>query len=290
MIKKINYEINYNNLILSAAIGYKWNNLKVFVKSLRNVSNDRVIFIVDKNIDKITKNNLDHYKIEYFTYTNKNLSKIFDKEKFISDVAQKRYEIYELILKKLIIKPKKILLTDSRDVVFQTNIFKYVFKKPLNFFLESERILNDSRNIKWLKRTVGKDEFEKIKNNFISCSGTTLGNYNEILNYTSLMIKYLFLFPYKRPFRHIIIFKKVQTGFDQGIHNYLIHNDFFKNKECHKNNFSRICTTAYMKNFKFNKKGQLINKKGKIYSLIHQYDRSFKKDGSEVFKFENIYE
>ena len=44
--------------------------------------------------------------------------------------------------------------------------------------------------------------------------------------------------------------------------------------ECHKNNFSSICTTAYMKKFMFNKKGQLINKEGVIYSLIHQYDRS----------------
>ena len=125
---------------------------------------------------------------------------------------------------------------------------------------------------------------------FISCSGTTLGNYNEILNYITLMKTHLCLFPYKKPLRHIIIFKKIQTGFDQGIHNYLIYNDFFKNKECHKNDFSKICTTAYMKKFKFNKKGQLINKKGEIYSLIHQYDRSFKKDGSEVFNFKNKYD
>ena len=45
-------KINYNNLILSAAIGYKWSDLKIFIKSLRKVSNDRVIFIVGKNIEK----------------------------------------------------------------------------------------------------------------------------------------------------------------------------------------------------------------------------------------------
>ena len=60
--------------------------------------------------------------------------------------------------------------------------------------------------------------------------------------------------------------------------------------ECHKNNFSSICTTAYMKKFMFNKKGQLINKEGVIYSLIHQYDRSYKKDGSKVFDFKKKYE
>ena len=51
-----------------------------------------------------------------------------------------------------------------------------------------------------------------------------------------------------------------------------------------------ICTTAYMKKFNFNKKKQLINKSGKIYSIIHQYDRCYKKDGSLIFDFKKIYE
>ena len=56
-MKRNNYpsRINCNNLILSAGIGYKWNDLKIFIKSLRKVSNDRVIIIVDDNLDKTTK-------------------------------------------------------------------------------------------------------------------------------------------------------------------------------------------------------------------------------------------
>ena len=72
-MKKNDYllKINYNNLILSAGIGYKWNNLKIFIKSLRKVSNDRVIIIVDDNLDNTTKEKFNQYRIEYYNYKKK---------------------------------------------------------------------------------------------------------------------------------------------------------------------------------------------------------------------------
>ena len=153
--------------------------------------------------------NFSYYKIGYHIYADKNLTNIPGLKNSKSDIGQRRYEMYISILEKLEKKPNKILLTDSRDVVFQSNIFDHSFKRPLNFFLESEKIMNDPRNVRWLKRTVGQQVFEKIKDNLISCSGTTLGNFEEIMNYIKLMKKNLYLFPYKRPLRHIISLKKV---------------------------------------------------------------------------------
>ena len=127
-------KINYNNLILSAAIGYKWSDLKIFIKSLRKVSNDRVIFIVGKNIEKETVEKFCYYKIGYHIYTDKNLTNIPGLKNSKSDIGQRRYEMYISILEKLEKKPIKILLTDFRDVVFQSNIFDHSFKRPLNFF------------------------------------------------------------------------------------------------------------------------------------------------------------
>ena len=277
--------INNNNLILSAAINYRWNDLKIFIKSLRKVSNNRVILIVDEDLDEKTKIKFKFYKIDFLKYKKIKLESHIQK----NNIAQKRYEIYEQILKSISQKPKKIFLTDSRDVVFQSNIFRHKFLKPINFFLEEEKILNDPRNIRWLKRTVGINAYEKIKNKNISCSGTTLGNYEEILKYVILMKKNLNYFKYKRPFRHIITFKKKDTGYDQGIHNYLVHNNFFKNKKCYRNNLSIICTTAYMKKFKFNKNKKLLNKNGVIYDVIHQYDRCYDKNGKSIFNYEKIY-
>lgn len=285
MIENKNFRTNKFNLILSAAIGYHWNDLKIFVKSLRKFSKDRVIFIVDNNLDKITKKKLNENKIECF-----NFKKVLNYEINNQEIAQKRYTLYEYILRNLKEKPKNILLSDSRDVVFQSSIFNNKFKQPLNFFFESEKIQNDPRNSRWLIRTVGIEEFNKIKKKYISCSGTTLGDYKEILEYTVLMKKYLNLYPYKRPLRHIISFKKKDTGFDQGIHNFLIHNNFFEKKQIHKNGYSKICTTAYMKKFKFNNKQELINKNGQVYSIIHQYDRCYNDNGRPIFNFKEKYE
>ena len=158
MIKNKKFKNNKYNLILSAAVGYKWNDLKIFVKSLRKISNDRVIFIVDNNLDQTTKKQFILNNIEYFNFKEKLNLKIQNQE-----IAQRRYELYEYVLKNLDERPRKILLTDSRDVVFQSNIFNNKFKKPLNFFFEKEKIQNDPRNVRWLIRTVGIEEFEKIK-------------------------------------------------------------------------------------------------------------------------------
>lgn len=281
--------IDIKNLILGAAFGYQWSDLKIFIKSLRKFSNCRVILIFGNKLDKKNKDKLRFYKIEHYIYKRKNSMRVPGLINSKSDVGQRRYEMYEYILKKIKKKPKKVLLTDTRDVVFQDDLFKNNFHKPINFFLENERIINDSRNSRWLKRTVGKDKYDEIKKKKISCSGTTLGNYNQIIKYSNLMNKHLLLYPYKRPIRHLIIFKKIEP-YDQGIHNYLIYNNFFKDMQLHENEFSKICTTAYMKKFSIDKKGQLRNKKNQLYSLIHQYDRSFNKKGIPIFNFKKLYE
>ena len=103
-------KINYNNLILSAAIGYKWSDLKIFIKSLRKVSNDRVIFIVSKNIEKETVEKFSYYKIDYHIYTDKNLINIPGLKNSKSDVGQRRYEMYIPILEKLKKNLKKYYL------------------------------------------------------------------------------------------------------------------------------------------------------------------------------------
>ena len=281
-------KINYKNLILGAAVGYTWDDLKIFIKSLRKFSNCRVILIFENVLSSKLKNKFKNYNIDYFIYKEKNKKNIPGLINSKSDVGQRRYGMYEVVLKSIKKKPNKILLTDTRDVVFQNDLFKNKFKKSINFFLEDAKILRDSRNSRWLKRTVGENNFEKIKRKTISCSGTTIGNYNQILKYSILMKKYLVLYPYKRPLRHLIVFKKVEP-YDQAIHNYLIYNNFFNNLELHKNGFSKICTTAYMKKYFFDKKGQLRNKKNELYSLIHQYDRSFYKNGLPIFNFKRLY-
>ena len=51
MIKNKKFKTNKCNLILSAAIGYRWNDLKIFVKSLRKFKQTKFSF---KNLTTLT--------------------------------------------------------------------------------------------------------------------------------------------------------------------------------------------------------------------------------------------
>ena len=181
--------INNTNLILGAALGYSWDDLKIFIKSLRKFENCRVILIFEDTLNQRLKNEFRNYKIEYFIHKQKKKEDIPGLTNSKSDVGQRRYEMYEQVLKKIKNKPKTILLTDTRDVVFQKNLFKNKFKKTLNFFLENEIILNDPRNSRWLERTVGKKEYNKIKVPLVvRLAGTNFKEGKEILDKSGLKL------------------------------------------------------------------------------------------------------
>ena len=99
--------IDIKNLILGAAFGYQWSDLKIFIKSLRKFSNCRVILIFGNKLDKKNKDKLRFYKIEHYIYKRKNSMRVQGLINSKSDVSQRRYEMYEYILKKIKKKTKK---------------------------------------------------------------------------------------------------------------------------------------------------------------------------------------
>lgn len=264
-----------SNLLVTAAIGYNWSDVNNLVKSFRRYSSDTIVIITDnlsKNFyNEAKKNNVELFYINLnrYNFINKfnSLFSFFKKNEF----SQIRYFVYKEVLKKFS-KKKKIIICDSRDVWFQNNPFKKNYRTELSFFLEEQLIKNDKRNKRWLVNTVGIEEYNKIKNNFISCCGVIMGTYNGIKKYSYLMSKYLKGYPYKRPLRHIITFKPIKP-YDQGIHNYLIYNNLLKNYEIIKNQFGLVANISHMQKIKKNKTGKMINELNQEYDIIHGYDR-----------------
>lgn len=263
------------NLVLSCAYNYGWDQLKIFVKTLRKYYSGSLI-IATNSYDNFLKEKFKEYKVTNSIFDIKKYHTAFEgmKDK-PSDICQLRYSIFFDILSGYTNQnyPKQVLLCDCRDIFFQKDPFKYNYKSKLNFFLEENYIYNDARNRKWLTQTVGKIFYNKIKNNLISCSGTTLGDFENVLSYTKLMKDNLLKYPYKKPFRHLIINKKVAVGYDQGLHNFIIYNNLLTDFHLHENPSSNICTTAWVKNFNFDNEKCLLNSKNERYALIHQYDR-----------------
>ena len=246
------------NLILSAAAGYNWSQLEVFIRSLRKVYSEKVVLILNNpNSELISK--LRDFDIDFL-----------NTDIVPTDSYQSRYQYYSDYLNSNH-NYKKVLLTDSRDVFFQNNPFDFPYRKELNFFLEDEHIANSSVNVKWIKRTVGNLALQKIKNQFISCCGQVIGTHEKILGYCNTMNSNISLYKY-RPSFHSLLFKRKIKGWDQGIHNYLVYSDFFKNVDFYTNKNGDVATLTLNKSLNFNKNNRLVNGNGQEYSIVHQYD------------------
>ena len=261
------------NLILSVAAGYSWKQLEIFIRTLRKFYCQKVILILN-NPDANLVNNLKFFNIDFLS------TDIIPASSYHS-----RYQYYHDYLKNNKIYDN-VLLTDSRDVFFQGNPFDFIYKKDINFFLEDEIIKNSSVNIKWIKRTVGTLFLKKIISRRISCCGQVIGNYESILNYCDIMKKNIIKYPYKSSI-HSLFFNRKIKGWDQGIHNYLVYSDIFKNADFYDNKNGNIATLSLSKKLNFNSAGRLINENGDEYSTIHQYDHFINKFKSLIYKISN---
>jgi hypothetical protein len=166
---------------------------------------------------------------------------------------------------------KNIMLSDTRDVVFQRDPFDFPINDSLCCFLEdpSITIANEMHNAGWIRRGFGEATLNTIGNNPISCAGITMGSASAVLEYTQQMCKIL-LSPSIRSIAGI-------TGLDQGIHNYAIRMNVFGNRlRLFENMKGPVMTLGLMKKESqcfHPDSGLLLNEDGSVCHTIHQYDR-----------------
>ena len=106
-----------------------------------------------------------------------------------------------------------VMLTDVRDVVFQSDPFDSELGDELLCFLEDERqpIARQPHNRKWVQTAFGPDVLRELGALPVVCAGVTIGPSHRVLGYLRVMIEFLSSLPTQR------------TGLDQAVHNYVIH-------------------------------------------------------------------
>jgi hypothetical protein len=164
---------------------------------------------------------------------------------------------------------KSVMLTDVRDVVIQRDPFTWDglgCSDCLHVFLEEgKRIEECPWNSGWVEVIYGKEAFDAIKHNSISCSGVTLGTFKTIYDYVVLMVTQLNATTVKL------------GGIDQGVHNYLLWNDLLPQPVAvHDNGHGAVLTMGYMggeylQTHMLN--GVLLNKNFEPVPVVHQFDR-----------------
>ena len=254
-----NLIITKKNLILGVIINYKWKKIAPFFISFKKASFnncDCVMFV--KNL---TQNTI--HKLESF-----NVKIIKIQRPIKARIINYRHKLYRDFLRNNIDKYKLVLSIDVRDSFFQKDIFKYYEnnKSFISLALE-DGYLSHFLNKRWIMKAFGSKVYNKIKHERIICGGTILGSLDKILKFSSTIWKIMRQSNYSR--------KKWN---DQAVINYLIYykklfakDTIFRNE----NKDSPFLTLAISKpeSFMIDSEDNILNIKGKIPAVIHQYDR-----------------
>ena len=158
----------------------------------------------------------------------------------------------------------KVLLTDSRDVVFQKDPFAFINGKVVSG-LEEQTIGRCSINSAWLTHLYGNEVRESLSERKIICSGVTMGPAGEIERYLTRMCGEIWR----------CLSKVAMVGqYDQGIHNYLIYNGSVS-AELTSNRDGIIATLHHEDpgTIRRDEDGGGIIVQGNRPAIVHQYDR-----------------
>ena len=262
------------NLIIGVIKNYNFRDVKPFVSTLMKTGYKGEVVFFCNNVsiesqDKLRKHGVTciNFGISY-PYVEKQYSadigilpKSFSKQLHLFSLRQILYYLY---LNNCGKKYENIMLTDVRDVIFQKDPFDFIINGNLCCTLESEDwpISKSSFNATEIETVFGVEAYEKIKANLISNCGVTIGPSVLIMKYLEKMID-------------LILSGGGSTITDQGIHNYIMWNGMIPNIKFLKNNEGPVLTLGYEKIVHRNKDKKIVDNKGNIINIIHQYDRHF---------------
>jgi len=240
-------------LVLGAAFGYGIEQVKPFVLSLRRCYDGLVVFVVDNLSSELEKFYEENNIITYIPDApiNRGYGNV-DRFRFYLDCLENFEDI------------DNIMLTDIRDVVFQSNPFVDYPKYAIEFFAEPELFGQCPHNGPWYTGLYGADSLSKIKDEYVLCAGTTLGDRQTIVKYISELIKEI---------EKLEASGKAHGTCDQAVHNHLVYTGVFDDYRINQNGEGLVSTMHHSKTLTFDRQGRMLNLDGTPTPVIHQYDR-----------------
>ena len=261
----MNKKLNSNkNLIISTISNYKWKDMAIFFKSYEKAgfkNCDFVVFV--SNINGQTLNKIKSCGII--------IHPIPEEYKKVP-ILNSRWKIYEDFIKNNLNKYNQVLICDTRDVLFQKDLFKNynnINKSFLGIAIEDGFISQEGYNKKWILDAYGEEKFNIIKNERIICAGTVWGTADKLYEFTKTMWEIL-----------SSEWSINLNVMDQAVVNYLIYYDK-KFNDCLIKSETRDgpVMTIGLTNRELlilDSDNNILNVKGEIACVVHQYDR--KKD------------
>jgi hypothetical protein len=281
------------NLILGIAEGLQYADVKTFVCSLRKTafSGDVLLFVADA--DERTHALLHRHDIAVRRYRPFRLrvpGRVLDprSKRFLriqrlypsvvralaiprggslgarSDFAARlsgpnvaRYFRYYSYLVDCPTEYRSVMLTDVRDVLFQSDPFEQDLGPGVCFFLEDERLTlgSEPHNRIWLERAYGKEIANELARLEISCSGVTIGTRGAVIDYLRAIVAELLRIPGK----------VWNGGGDQAVHNYIVRRGLVPQARLVGNGEGPVLTLGTVPHDEVGTSVQA--------AVVHQYDR-----------------
>jgi hypothetical protein len=166
----------------------------------------------------------------------------------------------------------KLIVTDFRDMIFQSNPFNQIREKGVYTFEEQFYLKDNEWNQKWLTSCLGQNFTNALllKNFRVICVGVVMGCMQDMLVYTKTFVDVM---------RSVEIapaqMKDCLHGFDTAVHYEIMLNQLAK-----YNVTARIVTvgmgeTSHMLRdpYRSDGAGRIVNDNDEPYAMIHQADR-----------------
>ena len=172
----LSQENEKKNLIITVITKYKWDSIAIFFNSIKNskIKNcDVVTFVANmtkKTIDKIKSTNVKVLPMP---------------EKYLKEsIINSRWKIIMNYLDDNPNKYRYIFTSDTRDVFFQDDPFKYYdIQKPYLGIAIEDDTLEERINKEWIINAYGEEKHNQIKNEKIFCVGTVWGTVDKFYEF-----------------------------------------------------------------------------------------------------------
>lgn len=182
-------------------------------------------------------------------------------------IACARYLHYLEVLSRAQPRPRHVLLSDTRDVLFQADPFERAPASGLLCALEARAstLLSEPCNRDWLDQAYGRAAWGHLGSCRVSCAGTTLGTRAAVVAYLTRMSA------------EIARLTPVLAGrpLDQALHNLLLHGGAL-GRVAFSEPGEGLLTTLHAEDparFARDARGGLLDGGGRLIPVVHQHDR-----------------
>jgi hypothetical protein len=182
----------------------------------------------------------------------------------VHEPAGVRYVHYETHLRA--VRYDRVILSDVRDVVFQSDPSGIEPDARLVCFLESARytIGTEPKNSRWMTELYGQATLERLADRRVSCSGVTIGSHDAMLDYVVALNDEMAR----------VIGRVWDSGYDQGVHNQLLWSGAFPHARVMENGRGVFTVGQEPRDaLALDASGRVCCGDGSVPAMVHQYDR-----------------